>query len=146
MTPKQQQISCGILKKGMFVLKGLACAHHPAQRSNRRDHSFFQRGQSSGLLSKVVLLTYGSILVEKEFNCITQSFKHVDIISSFLMFWVFFLMDRNSNLKKINVFFFLISYSVFFSLNELIEETNEESTAILLAGKEILIKSFSKLK
>lgn len=60
---------------------------------------------------KKVLLTHGSILVVKEFNCmITQSFKHVDIISSFLMFEGFFLMDGNSNLKKYN---FLICDSVF---------------------------------
>lgn len=95
------------------MLKDLACAHHPAQRSNRRDHSFFQRGQSSGLLSKVVLLTYGSILVVKELNCITQSFKHVDIISSFLMFWVLFLMDTNSNSKKYD---FFKSLTEFFSV------------------------------
>lgn len=56
-------------------------------------------------IKKKVLLTHGSILVVKEFNCmITQSFKRVDIISSFLMFEGFFLMDGNSNLKKIQFF------------------------------------------
>lgn len=106
---------------------------------------FLRRLSKYAFYQKKVLLTHGSILVVKEFNCmITQSFKHVDVISSFLMFEGFFLMDGNSNLKKNTVFW---SVTQFFQMGVILfkwttrRNRNEESIATLLAGKRCTSKA-----